>query len=226
MVFSFLDTTPWRATLKSFVRMSEFEAILFDFDGVICDSEPVHWACWAAVLAPLGVTLDWEFYRDLCIGIDDREMLRMMAVRSDPPRDWETLWAQYSAKRDLFRTRILGAPPFPPGIREFLEGLRGQYKMAVVTSSGRAEIEPLLQTGDLLRYFDTLVCAGDTDRHKPAPDPYLLAARRLQARTALVVEDSDAGIASGRAAGFEVLPVKSPGDMPELVARRLAGNPL
>jgi beta-phosphoglucomutase len=204
--------------------MPEFEAILFDFDGVICDSEPAHWACWAEVLAPLGVTLDWEFYRDRCIGIDDREMLRMMAAGSDPPRDWERLWAEYPAKRDLFRARMIGAPPFPPGMPGFLKGLQGRYKTAVVTSSGRSEIEPMLEAGGLFRYFDTLVCAGDTDRHKPAPDPYLLAAKRLQARTALVVEDSEAGIASGRAAGFEVLAVKSPADVPELVLGRLSGS--
>src|ERR1039457_561781 len=206
--------------------MPEFEAILFDFDGVLCDSEPVHWACWAGVLAPLGVTLDWEYYRDRCIGIDDREMLRMMATGSDPPREWESLWAQYPAKRDLFRARMIGAPPFPPGLAEFLEELRVEYKMAVVTSSGRSEIEPMLEAGGLFRYFDTLVCAGDTDRHKPAPDPYLLAAKRLQARTALVVEDSDAGIASGRAARFEVLAVNIAAYVPELVRRRLSGNPL
>ncbi|MBZ5617628.1 MAG: HAD family phosphatase [Acidobacteriia bacterium] len=202
--------------------MPEFEAILFDFDGVIIDSEPVHCACWAEVLAPLGVTLDWEFYRDRCIGIDDREMLRMMAARSDPPRDWEGLWAQYPVKRDLFRDRMIGAPPFLPGLVELLEGLDGRYKMAIVSSSARSEISPLLEAGGLLRYFGTLVCAGDTHRHKPAPDPYLLAAQRLQARTALVVEDSEAGIASGRAAGFEVLAVPRPADVPDLLLRRLS----
>ena len=94
--------------------------------------------------------------------------------------------------------------------------------MAVVTSSGRSEIEPLLEAGGLRRYFDTLVCARDAPRHKPAPDPYLLAAERLAARTALVVEDSEAGIASGRAAGFEVLEVRTPADVPRLVLDRLA----
>jgi beta-phosphoglucomutase len=206
--------------------MPEFEAILFDFDGVLCDSEPAHCACWAKVLAPMGVTLDWEYYRDRCIGIDDREMLRMLAARSDPPADWDTLWGQYPAKRQLFRDQMLGAPPFPPGMAAFLEALRAEYKMAVVTSSGRPEIEPMLEAGGLLRYFDTLVCARDVARHKPAPDPYLLAAERLQVRTALVVEDSEAGIASGRAAGFEVLAITNPADVPELVVRRLSGHPL
>jgi len=202
--------------------MPEFDAILFDFDGVLVDTEPVHWACWAEVLAPLGVTLDWEFYRGRCIGIDDREMLRMMAGRSDPPRDWDQLWQRYPAKQEIFRARTIAAPPFPAGIVEMLGRLRGNYRMAVVTSSGRSEIEPLLEAGGLRDYFDTLVCARDAPRHKPAPDPYLLAAERLAARTALVVEDSEAGIASGRAAGFEVLEVKSPADVPQLVLDRLA----
>jgi HAD superfamily hydrolase (TIGR01509 family) len=80
----------------------------------------------------------------------------------------------------------------------------------------------MLEAGGLRRYFDTLVCARDALRHKPAPDPYLLAAERLAARTALVVEDSEAGIASGRAAGFEVLEVRTPADVPRLVLNRLA----
>ena len=204
--------------------MTRFDAILFDFDGVLVDSEPVHCACWAEVLAPLGVALDWEFYSAHCIGIDDREMLRMMATRASPPRDWETLWERYPAKQELFRSRTIAAPPFPPGMAALLDELRPDYRMAVVTSSGRAEIEPLLEAGGLRRYFDTLVCGRDAGRLKPAPDPYLLAARRLGAERPLVVEDSEAGLASGRAAGFEVLAVGHPEEVPALVLRRLSGG--
>ena len=128
-------------------------------------------------------------------------MLRMMATRASPPRDWETLWERYPAKQELFRSRTIAAPPFPPGMAALLDELRPDYRMAVVTSSGRAEIEPLLEAGGLRRYFDTLVCGRDAGRLKPAPDPYLLAARRLGAERPLVVEDSEAGLASGRAAG-------------------------
>src|SRR5215475_13716490 len=120
--------------------MQEFEAILFDFDGVLIDSEPVHWACWAEVLKPLGVVLDWDYYRDYCIGIDDREMLHAMAKRSDPPAVWERLWDQYPAKRELFLNRMMSAPPFAAGLGLFLEGLQNDYKLAVVSSSGRPEI--------------------------------------------------------------------------------------
>ena len=199
------------------------DAILFDFDGVLIDSEPVHWACWAEVLKPLGVILDWEFYRDHCIGIDDRDMMKMMASRCDPPRDWNQLWAQYPKKKQLFQERMISNPPFPPALGPLLSDLARDYALAVVSSSSRTEIEPLLRKADLWRHFRTLVAAEDVDRnfHKPAPDPYLTAARRLEAHTPLVLEDSAAGIASGKAAGFEVIAVRHPAEVPQLLHQRL-----
>ena len=203
-------------------KMPEFEAILFDFDGVLLDSEPVHCACWAEVLAPLGVTVDWEYYRQYGVGVDDRGMLRTMAARSDPPRNWEELWAQYPAKKRLFQARMAQSPPFDPSLDGFLSRLHSAYKLAVVSSSATTEIALLLTAGGIRRHFDTLVCGEDVQHHKPAPDPYLLAARRLGVRTALVVEDSEPGMASGRAAGFEVLAVNGPADLLERVLGRLA----
>jgi len=206
--------------------MPGFDSILFDFDGVLADTEPVHCACWAEVLAPVGITLGWEFYRDHCIGLDDREMLHMLVSRAraagSPPANWEDLWKLYPAKKELFRARVAAAPPFVAGLREFLDGLWSRYTLAVVSSSSCQEIEPMLETGGLLRYFQTVVGGEDVRRHKPAPDAYLLAAERLGARAPLVVEDSAPGIASGRAAGFEVAEVASPAEMPDTVRRRLA----
>jgi beta-phosphoglucomutase len=200
--------------------MPEFEAILFDFDGVLMDSEPVHYACWAEVLAPLGVTLKWEYYREHGVGVDDREMLRTLAARSDPPRNWEELWAQYPAKKKLFQARMAQLPPFDPSLDGFLSRLHGMYKLAMVTSSATTEIVPILAAGGIRQHFDTLVGGEDVKRHKPAPDPYLLAAQRLGVRRALVVEDSEPGMASGRAAGFEVLVVNGPAELQERVLRR------
>jgi beta-phosphoglucomutase len=202
--------------------MPEFEAILFDFDGVLMDSEPVHYACWAEVLAPVGVTLEWEYYREHGVGVDDREILRTLAARSNPPRKWEELWAQYPAKKKLFQARMAQLPPFDPSLDGFLGELHGAYKLAVVTSSATTEIAPILAAGGIRRHFDTLVGGEDVKRHKPAPDPYLLAAQRLGVRAALVVEDSEPGMASGRAAGFEVLAVKGPADLRQRVLGRLA----
>jgi len=201
-----------------------FDAILFDFDGVLADTEPVHWTCWAEVLKPLGVILTWEYYRDNCIGIDDRDMLRMMAACTDPPADWEAMWAQYPKKKELFRARMLTAPPFDTALDELLTRLHQTHKLAVVSSSSRTEIDPLLVAGKLRAHFDTLVCSEDLPRErlKPAPDPYLLAAQQTQAYRPLVLEDSAAGIASGRAAGFEVIAIKRAADVPQLLARLLS----
>ena len=80
----------------------------------------------------------------------------------------------------------------------------------------------MLEAGGLRRFFDTVVGGESVKRHKPAPEPYLLAAERLGRKNPLVVEDSEAGLASGRAAGFEVLAIQHPGEVPDLVRRRLA----
>ena len=202
--------------------MSLYDSILFDFDGVLADSEPVHCACWAEVLAPQGIALEWEVYRERFRGIDDREMLRMLAAEATPQLAWEDLWTFYPVKKDRFRERVCAAPPFDPSLRKFLSDLDGRYAMAVVSSSSCSEIEPMLEAGGLRQFFRTVVGGENVKRHKPAPDPYLLAAERLGLRAPLVVEDSEAGLASGRAAGFEVLAVKHPAEVPFLVGRRLA----
>ena len=200
--------------------MRPFQAIFFDFDGVLLDTEPVHCACWAEVLAPLGLTLTWEYYRDHCIGIDDRDMLRTLARQADPPRDWDSLWALYPAKKVLFQERMK-SPLFEAPLTAMLPGLHRRLKLAVVSSSSVTEIEPLLVAGGIRQHFDTIVGGGDVKVQKPSPEPYLLAASRLGVGTALVLEDSVAGIASGRAAGFEVLPVRHPAEVAGLLRGRL-----
>ncbi len=201
--------------------MAEFDSILFDFDGVLADTEPLHFDCWAEVLAPAGVTLTWEFYRDYCIGVDDPQILRMLAANSNPPRDPAPLLERYDAKKALFRRRVAAAPPFASELGRFLAALHSRYKLAVVSSTGRSEIESALAAGNQAVHFDTLVCGREAGPLKPAPEPYLRAASLLGASNPLAVEDSAPGIQSARAAGFEVVAVESAAEMPEAVRRRL-----
>jgi len=200
--------------------MSPFEAIFFDFDGVLLDTEPVHWASWAEVLAPAGIELTWEYYAQNAIGIDDRDVLRALARNADPPCDFESLWALYPAKKRLFQQRVAN-PPFDADLMELLPALERDHKLAVVSSSSASEIEPLLISGGIRRHFATIVGGSDVTKHKPAPEPYLLAGSRLGVTRALVLEDSAAGIASAQAAGFEVLPVRRPGEVAGLIRTRL-----
>ena len=109
--------------------MPLFDSILFDFDGVLMDSEPVHFACWREVLAPIGVTLDWDYYLEHGIGIDDKLMLQQLVGET---RDWRELWAQYPAKKERFRSRMVAAPPFAEGLGTLLEELNDAYRLAIV----------------------------------------------------------------------------------------------
>jgi len=202
---------------------SVYDAVLFDFDGVLADTEPLHFRCWREILAPYGIQLDWDAYAQTCIGVTDRVMLARFCEHASPRVELETLVGQYPRKRDLFREAILAELPFFSGCREFLESLGG-YPLAVVSSSGRLEIEPALERAGLLGYFETMVCGGDVQNHKPHPEPYLLAASRLGARRPLVIEDSAAGEESARAAAFDVIRVGSPGEVAAKVRARLEGR--
>jgi HAD superfamily hydrolase (TIGR01509 family) len=171
------------------------------------------------VLEPLGIRLTWEFYRDHFVGVIQPEMLRYLAARCDPPRDWNELWAQFPAKRRLFRERMAAAPAFDPALDGLLTELHARHKLAVVSSTFSPEVELVLEAGRLRHHFDIVVGGDHVRQPKPAPEPYLLAASLLGAQRPLVVEDSEAGIASGRAAGFEVLRVSGPAEVPDRLRR-------
>lgn len=200
----------------------KFDAVLFDFDGVLVDSEPVHFECWREILNAHGLTLDWDVYREQGIGVSDRAFLQFLCNQSDPPFEVERLTAEYPRKKQMFLERMLADPRITTEVREFVKTLAGDYKLAVVSSSGRTEVEPLLESAGIAHLFNVAIYGGDVKRKKPAPDPYLLAMERLDAKRGLVVEDSDAGEASARAAGLDVLRIPYPEDMVRLVSDTLA----
>jgi HAD superfamily hydrolase (TIGR01509 family) len=180
------------------------------------DSEPLHFACWREVLAPFGFQPGWDDYAANCIGVADREMIRRLC-RMAGRDDWfDAVWAEYPRKKQLFRERAAANPPMPDSTREWLLGWTG-CPLAVVSSSGRLEIEPVLDAAGVRGIFATVVTGDDVSRLKPHPDPYLLAAGRLSARWPLVVEDSTAGLASAAAAGFPALRIPDARDTARLL---------
>jgi beta-phosphoglucomutase len=198
-----------------------YDSILFDFDGVLADTEPIHWACWAETLAPLKIELSWEIYRANCIGVADRNMLTFLASLSTPELDPESLRPQYAAKKALFRQRIQNANPCPPATVDLIRSLTG-YRLAVVTSSARLEVEPMLERAGIRQHLGAVVFGEDVVRLKPDPEPYLLAAARLNVARPLVVEDSAAGVSSALAAGFDVIQVTVAEEVASSVLQHLA----
>jgi HAD superfamily hydrolase (TIGR01509 family) len=201
--------------------MHRYDAVLFDFDGVLVDSEPVHYACWREILEPFGITLDWDTYCATCIGVADRAMLQRLCGQLDPPLELERLYAEYPRKKAMFRSRMLEYCLIGADTRRLIERLSGDYKLAVVTSSGRSEVEPILDAAGVLPRFHTVVYGDDVREHKPSPEPYRAAMKRLGAQAGLVVEDSQAGVASARSAGLDVIAVPAQPDMCGLVLARL-----
>jgi HAD superfamily hydrolase (TIGR01509 family) len=197
-----------------------YEAVLFDFDGVLVDSEPVHFECWREVLIPLGIPFEWQYYHDHFIGVSDRRMLEEAVSRATTSVTVEDAWAMFPTKSELFRKRVLDNPPFVPGIQELFQDLK-LFQLGVVSSSLRAEVAPVLQLGGLLPHLGVTVFGDEVTRHKPDPEPYRRAAELLGVQRVLVVEDSEAGLASGRAAGFDVLRIPCPQNMVTLVRDHL-----
>ncbi|HYP07596.1 MAG TPA: HAD family phosphatase [Bryobacteraceae bacterium] len=198
----------------------KYEAVLFDFDGVLVDSEPVHHRCWQEILSPFGIDLDWNKYSEHCIGIADRAMLAFLCSLKSPPVDMDAMAAEYPRKKDIYRERM-SAIGVAPEVQGLVRELRPHYKLAVVSSSNIREISAVLEASGMGDLFDTIVHGRDVERHKPAPDPYLLALERLQVKSALAVEDSKAGIASARAAGLDVVEVPVAADLCRLLRAAL-----
>ena len=199
------------------VHVLNWDAVLFDFDGVLADTEPLHYACWRDLLDPFGIHLRWDFYEKNCIGVSDRLMVQNLAEARIPPISFDELWPEYQRKQEMFRARLEQVPPFLSETLRMVRDVSCIYKLAVVSSSGRTEVEPPIERAGIRPYFQAFVCGKEVPNLKPAPDPYLRAAELLNVRNPLVIEDSDAGVASARAAGFDVLRVSSA----EAVAREV-----
>jgi HAD superfamily hydrolase (TIGR01509 family) len=205
------------------LELVQYEAILFDFDGVLVDSEPVHCECWQEILRPYGLKLDWKTYCEHGIGAADRLLLARLCKQVTPPVELERLIAEYPRKRELFQTRMLEREAFSTDVLALIPQL-GKYRLGVVTSSGQTEVESILIRAGIREHFRVAVFGGDVKKHKPDPEPYVLAIKKLGARNALVVEDSDAGVASAMAAGLDVLRIHEPSEMPARLRERLGLN--
>lgn len=179
--------------------------VLFDFDGVIADTEERNADYLAAALAHFGVRLT-DADRSVLVGINDPSLLEALLKRAETPVTLEQLQAERARRGNYYEN---GADLHPqPGLREFLYALRAQGIRTGVVSSTRSQlILTALDRLHLVSQFDVVVCGDMVTRRKPDPEPYLRAAQLLGLAPddCLVIEDSPAGIRAGKAAGCTVL---------------------
>jgi len=198
------------------IPTSVWDGLLFDFDGVIADTEPLHWRCWSSALARYGFALDWLAYCAHCRGVAPSRMRRALAALTDVVDQIPDLEEQYAACKESSFALLKDHPPVCVETISLLQGLRG-FRIGLVTTAARAVVEPVLAATGILEVFAVAVYGEDVQRHKPAPDAYTLARKRLGARRTLVFEDTEVGAASAKAAGLEVVLVKDCVKLADLV---------
>lgn len=179
-------------------------AILFDFNGVISNDEPVHCRALAAALAERGIRLSDEEYGERYLGLDDRDCFRLAfeeAGRAAP--QGPALASLISRKNQCYEAEIRNNPSLVAGAREFIAdaGNRG-YRLAIVSGGLRREIDLVLTVSALSHPFEFIIAAEDVAQSKPSPAGYLLALERfaVEPGAAMVLEDSLPGLAAARAA--------------------------
>ena len=189
-------------------------AILFDFDGVIADTEPLHYRTFAAVLADEGITITREVNDREFIGIDVVESFEKafrLAHRTLEPEARDALIRKKSVR---FQEAIPTLKLFP-GAMELVAAASRRLPCAIGSGALRAEIEAVLRYHGLMDSFRFLVTADDKVRSKPAPDVYLRALELFRKRgqpdlepeDCLVIEDSIPGIQASRLAGMRCVAV-------------------
>lgn len=197
--------------------------LIFDFDGVIADTEPLHWKAWAEVLEPRGIPFTWDQYCEIGRGIQETQMIATLGQLVHDPSLLSGVEEEVIIRNEIIRDLCISKPPIHDATIELLHSLDG-YQLGLVTSSAKSDVEPVLRAAGIFECFEAAVFGDDVEHHKPAPDPYLLLGSLLDVKTGLAFEDSDAGIASAQQAGFVVIPVADPADLPRIVYREIRGN--
>jgi HAD superfamily hydrolase (TIGR01509 family) len=189
-------------------------AIIFDFDGVIADSEPLHLAAFQQALEPEGIILTTEAYYADYLGYDDYDAIVAALREAGRPPTEESVQALMAAKAEHFLALVREGVRILPGVPVFVREAATRVPLAVASGALRREIELILAYAGLRKAFDAIVSAEDVSEGKPAPESFLLALERLQERVpnltpgdCLVIEDSRAGIEAARRAGMRCLAV-------------------
>lgn len=201
------------------------DAVIFDMDGLMIDSERVSVACWSEAAGELGLRIPEAFWLGL-VGLGDRDCERLLRAHVDG----EQMSALYARCHDLYEARTQAGLPLRPGIVELLELLkRHDIPRAVATSTREPRASRKLGACGLLGYFGAVVTSSDVSHPKPAPDIYLLAAAKLGKTPArcLALEDSPAGTRAALAAGMTVIQVPDlvlPDDAQRALGHRIADS--
>ncbi|MEL6970706.1 MAG: HAD family phosphatase [Bacteroidota bacterium] len=183
------------------------EAVIFDLDGTLVRTEPVHCEAWLQILARRGFQYDEEWFEQW-IGTADRFLAQSVIDEHKltiPPRTLQ------KEKEMLFHELVVNENQAFPGIEAGLQSLQAHLPLAIATNSAERDTFFVFQSTPIRTYMQAVFTADDVQELKPAPEMYLLAARHLGVRpeACLVMEDSPAGSLAARRAGMYVIGLTS-----------------
>jgi len=187
-------------------HMRQLQAVIFDMDGVIVDSESRHERAFLEVIREIGYidALDLRFAD--YIGRSDHDLWGAFVAKHQPPQTIAELLALKGRRMiEILRRE----QPLFDAVPELVEKLAAQYVLALASGSDRGVVEEVLKIKDLGRFFSAVVSSSDIQHGKPAPDIFLRTAELLKVlpQDCCVIEDSKPGIAAGLAAGMEVIAI-------------------
>jgi len=191
------------------------EAVIFDFDGVIVDTEPIHYQAFQEVLNPLGIFFSWENYVNRYMGFDDRDAFNEAFKNTIPVNRLKELIQQ---KALCFISIIQKGIKAYPGAVELIQTLhKKRVPLAISSGALRTDIDPILEILGITDCFDVIVTADDVSKSKPDPECYKLAHKKLEGvwdrqfppLAVVAIEDTPAGIIAAKDAGLSVIAVSN-----------------
>lgn len=185
----------------------DFKAYLFDCDGTVVDSMPLHYLAWRRALD----AVDCNFPEELFYAWGGRPVDQILDDLSKDQGLTLPVHETAAIKEGYFH-EVLPQLTAVAEVLEHIEDAHGRVPFAIVSGGGRESVMRSLRQLDLLDRFETLVCAEDYTQAKPNPEPYLIAAKRLGVapKDCLVFEDTDLGVDSAKAAGMSWVKVPHP----------------
>lgn len=203
------------------------KALIFDCDGVIADSEHLHFSLFQKVLAEAGIPLTQREYVEKYLAMDDRGCFDAVFIAHGKPLAPEARDRLIAEKTALYQKTAAHNLVILPGVVEFVMAVSQKYPLAMASGALREEVMMMIEAAGIRHYFDAVVAAEDVKNGKPAPDAYLKALdelnkkhpkKNIHANECLVVEDSKHGLLSAHAAGMKVVAVTTTYPADELSA--------
>lgn len=184
--------------------MFEDYGVIFDMDGVLADTEPIHFESWVKLSKEIGIKFTKEFFKST-FGQQSIPITRKLVgpkVNNGLVEKWANRKEKYY--REMIKDKL---QPLPGSI-ELIQNLRrNKFKLAIGSSGPPENVELLLKSLNIKRYFNAIITAADVNKGKPEPDVFLYAADKLNIspKHCLVIEDAPVGILAAKKAGMKVI---------------------